>query len=127
MGRGEAQEGAVDQEQKLHMDMVLLPFKDDDYFGLLNKTLAIFTHAVESFPKTSFVMKADDDIFVNMGALFLAIEFLDPSTLYFGRMHLNATPIRDEHRWKLTHEEFAGDTFPTYTAGSSYVLELDEH
>ena len=113
----------VTREEDQNQDMVVLPRQEGYYYELVNKTLAIFQYAAEKFPSALFVMKCDDDTFVYLDALLPVLAPLDPRSLYLGRIHVNAAPIRWEHpKWRVTEDEYPDKVYPSYAAGAAYIL-----
>ncbi|NXV71492.1 B3GT4 galactosyltransferase, partial [Atlantisia rogersi] len=86
---------ALRAESQRHRDLLQGAFADT-YANLTLKTLLLLRWAATRCPQAPFLLKADDDVFVNLPALtnYLAATH-PPPTLYFGRIHWWVKPNRD--------------------------------
>ncbi|NXP56800.1 B3GT4 galactosyltransferase, partial [Heliornis fulica] len=86
---------ALVSEAHQHGDLLQGAFSDT-YANLTLKTLLILRWASGRCPGASFLLKADDDVFVNVPALtsYLA-SVRPPSFFYLGRIHWWVRPNRD--------------------------------
>ena len=100
---------------------------DDSYRNLSFKVLAGLHWAHLHCP-LQFVLKTDDDCFVNIHLLpeFLLNQQVDQSVLYAGNaadQERRAHVIRDPgNKWSVTREEYAPDLYPPYASGTGYIL-----
>ncbi|NXX76872.1 B3GT4 galactosyltransferase, partial [Urocolius indicus] len=86
---------ALKEEASRYRDLLQGAFADT--YGNLNlKTLLLLRWAAARCPSVPFLLKADDDVFVNIPALvsFLA-SHPNPRLLYLGRVHWRVSPNRD--------------------------------
>ncbi|NXO00604.1 B3GT4 galactosyltransferase, partial [Rhinopomastus cyanomelas] len=87
-------------ESRRFGDLLQGPFADS-YPTLVHKTLFLLRWAAARCPGASFVLKADDDVFVNLPALtgYLRRAFRSLPPLYLGRVHWRVPAQRDpRHR-----------------------------
>lgn len=100
-----------------------------DYFeDYWNQTLKIemgFEWAAK-YCNFTFLLKADDDVFVNTQSLLKVLE--NPQTpktsLYLG--HLYKKPrVQRKGKWLVTEEEYNGTHYPDFCAGPGYILSQD--
>ncbi|XP_030053077.1 beta-1,3-galactosyltransferase 4 [Microcaecilia unicolor] len=123
-----AVQAQLDQEFTEHRDLVQGTFRDT-YRNLTLKTLMLLRWASTFCPEAHFLLKVDDDVFVNTKRLvghLRALGNLRPRGIYLGRIHWNVRPIRDPSSQHYTAEaEFPGDSFPLYCSGTSYVVSGD--
>lgn len=74
----------------------------------------------------SFLLKADDDVYVNTKDLTLLLQ--NPSTplkrLYMGKVQFRAK-VRRYGKFNVSKEEYSGSTYPSYCSGAGYVLSND--
>lgn len=95
-----------------------------------NLTLKV-THGlnwVATHCQTSYVLKTDDDCFVNLPLLqqFLLTSNPIRDHLYAGRVRWSAPVIRDpNNRWFVSRKDFRGSRFAPYASGAGYVLSWD--
>ncbi|KAM9323862.1 beta-1,3-galactosyltransferase 4 [Gastrophryne carolinensis] len=114
---------ALLHEAVTHGDIIQANFTDS-YRNLTLKTLTALTWALRKCQGAKFLLKADDDVFVNTPALSAFLQ--DQRGLgYFGRVHWRVAPFRDlEHRHYVSPDIYAGDYFPPYCSGTAYVLSF---
>ncbi|NWH55678.1 B3GT4 galactosyltransferase, partial [Fregata magnificens] len=78
-----------------HADLLQGSFADA-YANLTRKTLLALRWAAARCPAAPFLLKADDDVFVNLPALTNYLASLrNPRRLYLGRVHWWVRPNRD--------------------------------
>ncbi|NWI21742.1 B3GT4 galactosyltransferase, partial [Crypturellus soui] len=78
---------ALVHEAAAHGDLLQGPFADT-YRNLTRKTLLLLAWAAARCPGARYVLKADDDVYVNVPALLAHVAALGhPRRLYLGRVH----------------------------------------
>uniref|UniRef100_A0A8C5WGN5 Hexosyltransferase n=1 Tax=Leptobrachium leishanense TaxID=445787 RepID=A0A8C5WGN5_9ANUR len=112
------------QESMLHGDIIQAEFADT-YQNLTLKTLVGLTWATEHCPNAKFVLKTDDDVFVNTLTLLKFLKW-QKGPLYMGRLHWHVSPIREaDSRHYTPMDTYEGNYFPPYCSGTGYILSLD--
>ncbi|XP_075042540.1 beta-1,3-galactosyltransferase 4 [Mixophyes fleayi] len=112
---------ALVHEAVTHRDIIQANFTDS-YQNLTLKTLTGLSWALEKCQEAQYLLKTDDDVFVNTPSLS---KFLREHNglMYLGRVHWHVSPDRDpESRHYTSYELYAGDHFPPYCSGTGYVL-----
>ncbi|NXD89012.1 B3GT4 galactosyltransferase, partial [Halcyon senegalensis] len=90
-----AAQAALGAEWRRHRDLLQGPFADT-YANLTRKTLLLLRWALARCPAAPFLLKADDDVFVNLPALTRYLTaFRNFPPLYLGRVHWWVRPERD--------------------------------
>ncbi|NWS79246.1 B3GT4 galactosyltransferase, partial [Crotophaga sulcirostris] len=91
-----AERAALRAEALRHGDVLQGAFPDA-YANLTLKTLLLLRWAASRCGAARFVLKADDDVFVNVPALtrYLAALPVPTPPLYLGRVHWWVRPQRD--------------------------------
>ena len=88
----------------------------------------LYKWSVENCPNAQYVLKADDDTFVDTFHLpkFLKRhEFNVKSNFLLCFMQKENKPQRHEFdRWYVTSEEYRGEKYPPYCAGAAYVRKI---
>ncbi|XP_073480251.1 beta-1,3-galactosyltransferase 2-like isoform X2 [Aquarana catesbeiana] len=118
----------LEEESETFGDIVQQDFMDT-YYNLTLKTLMGMEWVVKFCPTTSYVMKIDDDVFLNPD--YLVHQLLCPElpvrTNYFtGQILENTGPLRDkEYKWYVPKEVYPNDTYPPYCIGTGYVFSAD--
>ncbi|KAG6925977.1 beta-1,3-galactosyltransferase 2-like, partial [Chelydra serpentina] len=118
----------LEEESALHRDIVQQDFLDT-YNNLTLKTLMGLEWVSRHCPNASYVMKADSDIFLNVG--FLVRQLLQPQlppkkNFMMGHVYRNTGPLRSKaYKWYVPREVYPNDTYPPYCCGAGYVLSGD--
>ncbi|XP_077142333.1 beta-1,3-galactosyltransferase 4 [Ranitomeya variabilis] len=112
---------ALIHEAVTHRDIIQANFTDS-YQNLTLKTITGLTWALEKCHGTKYLLKTDDDVFVN--TLFLTQFLRRVSGLqYMGRLHWHVSANRDpDSRHYVSEELYGGNYFPPYCSGTGYIL-----
>jgi len=113
-------------EESLQFGDILQGGFTDSYRNLTYKHLLWYRWVSDSCTGTDYVLKTDDDQFVDTFHLPRYLSHL-PGTgdRWFLCQVLDRQPERDKtSKWFVTEEEFSGDRYPLYCAGWSYVTTL---
>jgi hypothetical protein len=140
LGSSESTQGSLDllKESVLYGDIVSGNFVDS-YKNLTYKHLMGYKWALTYCPKATFILKADDDAFVDV---FQLIDFIrrtfgqsPRNTLICNVMPEGTHPMRfpaDENissgnvsKWSVTKEEYFFETYPKYCSGLAYLATPD--
>ncbi|NXC65070.1 B3GT4 galactosyltransferase, partial [Aleadryas rufinucha] len=112
-------------ESRQHRDILQGDF-GDTYGNLTLKTLLLLRWARECCGGAPFLLKADDDAFVNAPAVATYLATWSggpPARLYLGRVHWAVAPNRDPRsRHHVPEGLYPGGRFPPYCSGTAYVL-----
>ena len=88
----------------------------------------LYKWATEHCPNVKYVLKTDDDVFVDTYHLprFLKTHEFDDKPDYFLCMVLKGYKARRKEgdKWFVTKKEFSGDEYPPYCAGPIYVTNI---
>ena len=99
----------------------------DDYWNQTLKIQMGFEWA-SRYCNFSFLLKIDDDVFVNMNALLsnLTNPSMPKYKLYMGLLW-QKLPVRryKGDKWEVTKEEYQPDFYPDYCPGFGFVLSFD--
>ncbi|KAM3926122.1 beta-1,3-galactosyltransferase 2-like [Leptodactylus fuscus] len=118
----------LEEESTIYGDIVQQDFLDT-YNNLTVKTLMGMEWVTKFCPNASYVMKVDNDVFLNVNYLVhqLLHPELPPRSNYFTGFLVRYTgPIRDKNsKWYVPEEVYPGDTYPPYPSGPAYVFSSD--
>ncbi|XP_076114810.1 uncharacterized protein LOC143082824 [Mytilus galloprovincialis] len=114
----------IKQESDFYNDIVKFDFFDS-YENLTIKSVMAFKWAVWNCEHARFVLKVDDDVWINTGALLRASES-SPFINYIGGFCYNdAEPVREtQHKHFVSEQEYQGEKFPPYCNGPSYIMTM---
>lgn len=106
-------------EAKLYQDVVIENFIDS-YNNLTLKTGFMLKHFMELCPNARFLMKTDDDMFVNTK---LINELLTDESSLFGKVITGSKPFRTPiSKWYTPKWLYKNDYYPTYLSGTGYII-----
>ncbi|CAK6969345.1 beta-1%2C3-galactosyltransferase 2-like [Scomber scombrus] len=128
LGRSTEADGSEEQvlqESQKHHDILQSDFLDS-YRNLTIKTMVMFEWLSNHCPNTSYAMKVDSDMFLNVHNL-VSMLLKAPQHLYMtGLVALNATVLRDHNsKWFLPFSAFPESMYPPYAMGLGYVFSFD--
>ncbi|XP_056425105.1 beta-1,3-galactosyltransferase 2-like isoform X2 [Hyla sarda] len=124
----DAMQQLLKEENAIYGDIVQQDFLDT-YSNLTLKTLMGMEWVTKFCPNASYVMKVDNDVFVNVP--YLIHQLLHPErpplTNYVtGFIVENSSPNRHNYsKWYLPEEIYPSKIFPPYLSGPGYVLSGD--
>lgn len=117
---------ALETESASYRDILQEDFVDS-YNNLTLKTMMAFRWASKFCQKAEFVMKTDDDMFVNINGLLRVVDqhrdVLQRSV--GGFCVLAANPIRDKgSKWYASETMYPQRKYPGYCSGTGYVTSM---
>ncbi|XP_054663907.1 beta-1,3-galactosyltransferase 2-like isoform X2 [Grus americana] len=122
---GQELRAVLEEESLLYHDLLQQDFLDT-YNNLTLKTLMGMEWVSKHCPNASYVMKADRDVFLNLG--YLVRRFLVPPKKNFmtGYIYRNTGPLRSKaYKWYVPPEVYPNTTYPPYCGGPGYVFSGD--
>ncbi|BFZ02781.1 hypothetical protein BsWGS_05820 [Bradybaena similaris] len=129
-GRQDSQRNK-DYEQLLHEsnivgDIVMADF-EDTYRNLTRKVLSGLSWVRQYCPQAEFVLKADQDTFINVPLMLEVIHKaatqLKNASFVMGLQHNHEQPlVVRSGRWAVSEEEYPLEFYPHYLLGHTYVL-----
>lgn len=110
-------------EAELHRDILQWDFRDS-FFNLTLKDV-LFLDWFSSFcPEADFILKGDDDVFVNTPRIVYFLEKLPPYAvpdLFTGDVITNAGPHRDKKLKYFVPESYFVGSYPPYAGGGGFL------
>ncbi|KAL1418302.1 hypothetical protein MTO96_005770 [Rhipicephalus appendiculatus] len=117
-------QSAVESEASVHGDLIQEAFFDS-YRNVTLKSIMMLRWTTRFCPGARFVVKVDDDTYLNAGNFFAAMQSRSEDAIY-GKLYQMSQPIRDlTNKWYVTPDEYPGDMYPDYVGGSAYVIGGD--
>ncbi|CAH1790103.1 unnamed protein product [Owenia fusiformis] len=112
------------EEAKQYGDIIIKDFKDT-YRHLTYKTISGFQWAVGFCPNAQYIMKTDEDMWVNTPKLLQDIDSWKISKEVIGYCHSTAAPIRDKKsKWYASPLEYPEKQYPGFCSGTGYVTTM---
>jgi hypothetical protein len=118
----------LNQEMALYDDIIQANFQDS-YQNLTLKSMAMLEWTSSYCSKAEFLLKADDDMFINVDNLLEFIDKVDKDGMsrsepkIYGHFVRNGEPDRREtSKFFLSYDQFSGNTFPDYVTGPAYLF-----
>ncbi|PRD24815.1 UNVERIFIED_CONTAM: Beta-1-3-galactosyltransferase 1 [Trichonephila clavipes] len=95
----------------------------DSYFNLTLKSVSLLKWVTTNCTNAKYVMKTDDDMFVNVPVILKTVYQLDIPHLLIGKLIVNARPIRDRSsKWYVPNDMYSDQFYPNYLSGTGYVM-----
>ncbi|XP_063425998.1 beta-1,3-galactosyltransferase 5-like [Mytilus trossulus] len=117
----------IRKENSITKDIVLGNFKDS-YSNLTLKTIMGYQWTVKHCNNAKFVMKTDDDMYVNIPGLIQVIKKNDHvlQTAVGGYCFKIGQPHRDrKSKWYASLRSYPQETYPGFCSGTGYVTSLN--
>lgn len=113
------------QESQAYHDIIQSNFLDS-YYNLTIKTMVMFEWLSSYCPSTSYAMKIDSDMFLNVHNL-VNMLLKAPQHLYMTGMVSRGSPVLRDHnsKWFMPDFAYSESKYPPYALGMGYVFSLD--
>ncbi|XP_018325600.1 beta-1,3-galactosyltransferase 5 [Agrilus planipennis] len=113
----------LDKEQYIYGDIITGKFIDA-YDNLTLKTISMLEWVDNYCPKAAFVLKTDDDMFINVHRLLVFVVNHDPNQrIIYGRLAKNWKPIRNKKsKYYSSLQQYKHTVFPDFTTGPAYLF-----
>ncbi|XP_043471925.1 beta-1,3-galactosyltransferase 5-like [Leptopilina heterotoma] len=119
-------EESLHREQTMYGDIIRGNFIDS-YSNLTFKTISILEWINLYCRKVNFILKTDDDMFINVPRLLLFLtKHQREKNIIFGRLAKNWKPIRNKkNKYYVSMEQYKLPVFPDFTTGPAYLFSKD--
>ena len=119
-------EKILQREEDIYGDVIRGKFVDS-YSNLTLKTISILEWVDVYCSEVKFVLKTDDDMFINVPRLLAFInKHKKDKNIIFGRLARKWKPIRNKKsKYYISHAQYKLPMFPDFTTGPAYLLSSD--
>lgn len=116
----------LDQENEIFGDIIQANFFDH-YSNLTLKTVAMFEWVKTYCSETHFVLKTDDDMFINVPLLLSFVESKpNDQRVIYGRMAKGWKPVRNKKsKYYIDTNTYSKARYPDFLTGPAYLLTSD--
>ncbi|XP_064213076.1 beta-1,3-galactosyltransferase 5 isoform X2 [Tribolium castaneum] len=119
----------IEKENEEFGDLVQGSFLDT-YRNMTYKHVMVFKYAIYHCPQAKYILKTDDDVFVNMP---LMLNFLTADLSPFGGSRMIFCTLREKSpvvrswrsKWRVSFREYAAKTYPPYCPGWAVLYSPD--
>ncbi|CAL1264969.1 unnamed protein product [Larinioides sclopetarius] len=113
-----------DENTKFH-DIIQATFLDT-YANLTLKTISVLKWVSEVCSLVKYVLKVDDDMFINVENFLNITEVKNHSKAILGELAHDWHPVRSaKNKWFTSYNEYPFNIYPDFVFGPSYLLTGD--
>ncbi|EDW04110.1 uncharacterized protein LOC6561984 [Drosophila grimshawi] len=124
LGRGtnETVNEALSQENFMYGDLIRGNFIDS-YNNLTLKTISSLEWIDQHCPRAQYILKTDDDMFINVPKLLKFLDKRKEKRAIYGRLAKKWKPVRNKKsKYYVATDQFPAAVFPSFTTGPAYVM-----
>lgn len=113
----------IEKEHYLYGDIIRGKFIDT-YDNLTLKTISMLEWVDNYCPKAAFVLKTDDDMYINVNRLLVFIDkHNSEQRVIYGRLAKKWKPIRNKKsKYYISPQQYKPAVFPDFTTGPAYLF-----
>eukprot|EP00961_Rhodomonas_salina_P005395 72922-Rhodomonas_salina.1 len=132
--KGTGWEQFLERESAQHNNDLLIGEFQDTYLNLSQKVRFGLEWAVDHCPSAKWIVKMDDDMFVNVPLLAAFLQEHGQRNAIHGNVRgskftpvyrRNQLPMGARKEWAMTREQYPVSHYPPYADGPSYVVSRD--
>lgn len=109
----------INEEEEEFNDIIQGNFMDS-YRNMTYKHIMALKWFSDNCPHVKYLVKLDDDVFVNIPAIYQYLITNEQSINYIHGVKAGRTVFRTG-KWKVTPEEFKDDLYPEFVEGSAVI------
>ena len=111
-------------ESETHGDILQERF-EDSYLNLTIKTMLLLKYYNQNCSHIPYMLKADDDVFLNTKNLYRQVVQNTKDDLLIGYLFCDKKPIRvQESTWYIPESVYSKETYPQHLNGPGYLMSL---
>ena len=113
----------IDNEFFWFKDVVQMSFRDA-YRNLTYKTMMMLEWALADCYNARYILKVDDDVFVNVNNVLRVIEKFPVPGALIGEVPADRRPLRGHTKWRVSYEEYSLPRYPPLVLGPRYLVPM---
>eukprot|EP00794_Sanderia_malayensis_P006929 gene6929-7707_t len=114
----------ADNESATYNDILKVNYPES-FRNLTSKSLAAFNWVSKNC-NAKYILKTDDDCYVNVRGLLQWLNRLPSKYNYIGKVQSGMEVVRDKNdRYFVSSERFPNKFYPEYCSGGGYILKSD--
>ncbi|XP_054708550.1 beta-1,3-galactosyltransferase 5-like [Uloborus diversus] len=114
----------IDENIKFN-DIIQATFLDT-YRNLTLKTISVLNWVKESCSLVKYVLKVDDDMFINVENFLNITEERNETMTILGELAHEWSPVRSpKNKWFTSYDDYPFNIYPDFVFGPSYMLSGD--
>lgn len=113
----------LNSEEYMYGDIIQGKFLDT-YDNLTLKTISMLEWVDNYCPNVAFILKTDDDMFINVSKLLSMISKRNKNDrIIYGRLAKKWKPIRNKKsKYYISRQQYKPAVFPDFTTGPAYLI-----
>ena len=112
-------------ENLLYND-ILIEDVPEKYENLTQKSIAILRWTVSNCPRIRYLLKIDDDVFLNLPRLLKYISKHAQTNTILGCLVSHSSPFRSIFsKWRVSWDQYNEEEYPEYISGPAYLISGD--
>ncbi|XP_026843549.1 beta-1,3-galactosyltransferase 5 [Drosophila persimilis] len=116
---------SLNKENYIYGDMIRGQFIDS-YTNLTLKTISLLEWTDTHCPRVKYILKTDDDTFINVPKLLDFIDGHKDNRTIYGHIIENAKPYRQRaYKSFVPYHQYGGSVYPPFATGTAYLLTGD--
>ena len=116
---------SIEHESRQYGDLIQADFVDV-YTNLSLKSLIMLRWASDYCQSAKYILKVDDDTFVDIETLTINLRFTENHNFIMGRLISGARPFHNQSsKYYTPTKAYPDATYPQYVSGSAYVISSD--
>ncbi|KAI9561280.1 hypothetical protein GHT06_012236 [Daphnia sinensis] len=110
----------IEEENETHHDILQIEMIDH-YYNLTVKVVGLLNWINDHCSEVDFVLKIDDDVYVNTKNFLTVIRSLNASEKSIYGSVVNSPPLR-EGKWYISWDDWPWSNYPVYFSGAAVIL-----
>lgn len=119
----------IKKENDIHKDILMVDIVED-YKNLIYKHLAIVNWVVKYCSSATYIIKLDDDVFVNIKPLskhlisHLGLNYINSKFMFCNIVEKGKPSRQRDSKWFVSYNTYPFDYYPRYCEGFSYITNV---